>query len=363
DDHETVKPYIKKYIYLKTHKKQLENQGYNYNNLIILRRRLKRRARVLTMAFSGAVLPTSVERKVWVWSHSQEWWDTYVSGFIDTEFISYFIMTRSTFNYVCERLQLTLSREETCLRQPITVQKRVGVGLYWLATGTCYRTIANLFGIAKSTVFSIVREFCEAVRRVLMPQYIKLPKGDDLQECRGAIDWSHSVMVWVCFDLVFVLFLVLNLTPSSNSFTNSYAGWPGSVYDARVLCNSHVYSLAEGGELFPPMMGVQVPIMLLGNRAYPLRSWLLKGYCDTGTLTAEQRNFNERHSRGRWRCLAKGLYVDMSLVPTIIGACCTHHNVGEMHGENHEELEYFPVPGKMSEKRMWMCIIEGQWLI
>jgi len=50
-----------------------------------------------------------------------------------------------------------------------------------------------------------------------------------------------------------------NLTLSSNSFTNIYAGWPGSVHDARVLRNFHVYSLAEKGELFPPVSNSDLP--------------------------------------------------------------------------------------------------------
>ena len=58
----------------------------------------------------------------------------------------------------------------------------MGVGLYWVATGAGYRTLANLFGIAKSFVCAIVHDFCIAVHQVLMPDYIKLPQGDDHQE-------------------------------------------------------------------------------------------------------------------------------------------------------------------------------------
>ena len=79
------------------------------------------------------------------------------------------------------------------------MRKRVGVVLYWVATGAGYRTLANLFSIAKASVCAVVHDFCKAVHQVLMPDYNKLPQGEDLQEAlRG---FRERLVSPVCNEL------------------------------------------------------------------------------------------------------------------------------------------------------------------
>jgi hypothetical protein len=52
-------------------------------------------------------------------------------------------------------------------------------------------------------------------------------------------------------------------------FIDVFCGWPGSVYDARVLKNSEIYWLATNTDnMFPGN------VHLLGDAAYPLLDWL-----------------------------------------------------------------------------------------
>ena len=133
-------------------------------------------------------------------------------------------------------------------------------------------------------------------------------------------------------------------------FIDVYTGWPGSVHDASVFANSPIYKKGIEGRLFNGLKksigSKDVPVCLLGDSAYPLKSWLLKPFPHNGLLTRSQQLFNYRLSKarivientfgqlkGRWRCLIKRLDAKPENTPIIIMACCILHNVCETHSE------------------------------
>ena len=135
---------------------------------------------------------------------------------------------------------------------------------------------------------------------------------------------------------------------------NINIGWPGRVHDARFFCNSSLYQKGAQGTLFPNwskvLCGTNVPVVVLGDPAYPLLTWLMKAYQDNGNLSSDQKNFNYclSHARvvvehaygrlkGRWRCLLKRLDVAVENAPTVVAACCVLHNLCETHGDSFRD--------------------------
>ncbi len=91
---------------------------------------------------------------------------------------------------------------------------------------------------------------------------------------------------------------------------------------------------------------VEVPLVILGDSAYPLLPWLMKPYPEGRGITTQQTAFNHRLSqarmtverafgrlKGRWRCLLKRCDCDVILISDIILSCCILHNFCEGHNE------------------------------
>ena len=144
-------------------------------------------------------------RSLWMKERSDRWWEHVVkSTFTPQDWIDNFRMSQATFNYICMKLRPFVSKTNTTMRDAIATEKRVAITLWFLATGSDYRTIGHLFGVAKSTVCIITKEVCDYLVSQLLPQYIRLPQANALREvmngfasdhgfpqCAGAVDGTH----------------------------------------------------------------------------------------------------------------------------------------------------------------------------
>ena len=72
-------------------------------------------------------------------------------------------------------------------------------------------------------------------------------------------------------------------------FIDVNIGWPGKIHDASVFTNSSCYRKGSVATLFPDWSrvigGVSIPLVILGDPAYPLLPWLLKPYLENCSTT------------------------------------------------------------------------------
>ncbi|KAK4883089.1 hypothetical protein RN001_006408 [Aquatica leii] len=109
--------------------------------------------------------------------------------------------------------------------------------------------------------------------------------------------------------------------------------------------------------------GVKVPFMTMGDPAYLLLPWLLKGYTKSSKLTPEEESLNVYLNSGRVsveiafgrlkarrRCLLKRLDIHFTFVPEIVSACCILHNIVESTKDTYTEV-IFSQPEKHSNRK------------
>ena len=146
------------------------------------RRQSQKKMQFIFLLLVNIVLSKKVHRHVWMRTRSSHFWDYIINKtFSDKDWYENFRVRRRTFKYLCEKLRPHIEKETTRLRYPISVELRVAVTLWFLATSNDYRTLSHLFGISKASVCMIIREVCRAIVENLTKQYIKIPHGNELR--------------------------------------------------------------------------------------------------------------------------------------------------------------------------------------
>ncbi|XP_061444666.1 uncharacterized protein LOC133366041 [Rhineura floridana] len=312
----------------------------------------------------------SVERRFWARPRSTEWWDhTVLETWDDNQWLQNFRMRKSTFLELCGQLSPALQRQKTRMRIPLSVEKRVAIALWKLATSVCYRDVGNQFGVGRSTAGSVVLEVCRAIQRVLMRTTVtvgnNLPgiltgfKEMGFPNCAGVVGTTHMPILCPPHQAAeyvntkgYYSMALQALVDHQGKFTHLSAGWPGKTHEAKIFNKSTLFTKGQEGTLFAlgpvDINGVSVPRVILGGPAYPLLPWLMVPYTEdldsaketfNATLNQCQEPLEEAFSRlkGRWRCLTGRNDCAVENLPRLISACCVLHNICEEKGEAYKE--------------------------
>lgn len=99
---------------------------------------------------------------------SKEWWNNIVNSDNFDEFVENFRIGKKTFKWLCEKLRPALKPDPFCIREPLTVEIKVAISLYKLASCSEYRVVGNQFGVHKTSVYRNLKQFCKAVIDILL---------------------------------------------------------------------------------------------------------------------------------------------------------------------------------------------------
>nr|XP_048696075.1 neuropilin and tolloid-like protein 1 isoform X2 [Caretta caretta] len=322
------------------------------------------RFQMLFTSFQEHML-TTMECHFWTRKTSIEWWDHIVMQvWDDDQWLQNFRMRKATFTGLCEELAPTLQHKDTRLRAALTVEKRVAIEVLKLASPDSYLSVANQFGVRKSTIGIMLLQLCRAINRILLRRSVTPGNVHDIVDgfaqmcfpnCGGAIDGTHIPILapahlaseYVNQKGYFSMVLQV-LVDHLGSFIDINAGWPGKVHDICIFRNTGLFRKLQAGTLFPDQeitIGeVEMPFVILGDPAYPLMPWLMKPY--TGSLDSSKEWFNNRLRRcrktvdcafvrlkGCWHSLYGKLDLADDSIPAVISVCCTLHNICKGKGE------------------------------
>ena len=323
---------------------------------------------LLLVTSRGIAVTNKYKRSCRRLERNNGWFNLVWSTYSEQRFKKTFRVSRETFSFILARMRHALERD-TVNEEPISPECRLAIGLYRLARGDYYYTIAEMTGLGVSSVCTICSEVTRAIVENMWEDCVnkRLPKTPeefktkivDMEElwqfpyCWSAVDGCHIPIkcppggLESCKEYHnfknFYSIVMMALVDSKCRFIWGTCGFPGNSHDAIIFQSTQLWSDIKEGNFIPEIAanlnGVLVPPLVVGDSAFPFQPWLMKPY-GNAVLTPEQRYFNYRLSRarmvteecygqlkGRWRILLRKCEGSKEEVRVATLACMVLHNV------------------------------------
>ena len=276
-------------------------------------------------------------------------------------------VTPDMFMEILERVERRIQRQDTFWRKALPAGLKLAVTLRYLASGDSYKSLAFAFRVPCNTICRIIPEVCQAIIDTFMPEVIPMPTEEvewkaiahqfykkwNLPHCIGAVDGKHvsikcparSGSIFYNYKGFFSIVLMA-VVDADYRFVYINVGANGAGSDGGVFAQCNIKEDLEEDRLgVPPAEGLPnapdkvIPYFLVGDEAFPLKTWLMKPIPQRN-LTRQQRIYNYRLSRGRrvvenafgilasrWRCMLTTMPQRPETVQKIVVASCCLHNL------------------------------------
>ena len=356
--------------------KMIQNSRRRRSSMLKLTLFLKSRCHLLIqLAFLTALLLFSRKntttfhyRTCRRFQRNKGWIEKVLHSYSNERFKKTFRISRQTFRYILSKIETRLLRQTTT-EDPISPEIRLAMCLYRLARGDYFYTISELFGCGRSTVCVVVNEVTQAIVEVLWEEHVSkhFPKNEqqlkekmlDMEElwqfpcCWAAMDGCHIPLkcpdggLAACKEYHnfknFYSIVLMGLVDAKYRFIWGSCAFPGNSHDSIILQSTQLWTDISEGEAIPPITkdldGTKVPPLILGDSAFPFKTWLTKPFTNA-VLTPQQHYFNNRLSRarmitecaygqlkGRWRVLERKCESPPEIVRMVTLACIVLHNI------------------------------------
>lgn len=195
----------------------------------------------------------------------------------------------------------------------------------FLATGDSFKTISLTYRLGHATVYRIVIETCKSIIKNVMSEVMPQPTEKrwkqiandfwtnwNFPNCIGALDGKHVTIQappntgtnFFNYKKTFSVVL-LALVDAQYNFIAVDVGAYGKNSDGGILAHSNLGKLLENGLLnipkdeFLPGTTISAPYVILGDEAFPLKTYLMRPYPRKQLDDSLKRIYNYRLCRTR----------------------------------------------------------------